>query len=99
MSPKSGLKHDPVTAVICDDGGALVPVGDVSKQLERWSKMMGHLANTLESHMEVTDIPGTSLKVSRIAIGTWAIGGWMWGEPTKPNLCLPFTPRWIMALM
>jgi aryl-alcohol dehydrogenase-like predicted oxidoreductase len=41
--------------------------------------MMGHLANTLESHMEVTDIPGTSLKVSRIAIGTWAIGGWMWG--------------------
>jgi len=29
--------------------------------------------------MELADIPGTSLKVSRIAIGTWAIGGWMWG--------------------
>jgi len=41
--------------------------------------MMAHLANTLESHMEFSDIPGTSLKVSRIAIGTWAIGGWMWG--------------------
>src|SRR6202035_1728568 len=26
-----------------------------------------------------TGIPGTSLKVSPIAIGTWAIGGWMWG--------------------
>jgi aryl-alcohol dehydrogenase-like predicted oxidoreductase len=24
-------------------------------------------------------IPGTSLEVSRVALGTWAIGGWMWG--------------------
>jgi aryl-alcohol dehydrogenase-like predicted oxidoreductase len=29
--------------------------------------------------MEPIDIPGTSLKPSRIALGTWAIGGWMWG--------------------
>jgi aryl-alcohol dehydrogenase-like predicted oxidoreductase len=29
--------------------------------------------------MEYADIPGTPLKVSRIALGTWAIGGWMWG--------------------
>ena len=29
--------------------------------------------------MELAAIPGTSLKVSRVAIGTWAIGGWMWG--------------------
>jgi aryl-alcohol dehydrogenase-like predicted oxidoreductase len=29
--------------------------------------------------MERADIPGTSLKVSPVAIGTWAIGGWMWG--------------------
>src|SRR5437588_11442166 len=29
--------------------------------------------------MEHADIPGTSLKVSPVAIGTWAIGGWMWG--------------------
>jgi aryl-alcohol dehydrogenase-like predicted oxidoreductase len=28
---------------------------------------------------ELTEIPGTSLKVSPVAIGTWAIGGWMWG--------------------
>ena len=29
--------------------------------------------------MELPDIPGTSLEVSRVALGTWAIGGWMWG--------------------
>ncbi len=29
--------------------------------------------------MEFTKIPGTDLEVSRIALGTWAIGGWMWG--------------------
>jgi aryl-alcohol dehydrogenase-like predicted oxidoreductase len=32
-----------------------------------------------EIDMELAEIPGTSLKVSRVAIGTWAIGGWMWG--------------------
>jgi aryl-alcohol dehydrogenase-like predicted oxidoreductase len=32
-----------------------------------------------ETNMEFAEIPGTSLKVSRVAIGTWAIGGWMWG--------------------
>jgi aryl-alcohol dehydrogenase-like predicted oxidoreductase len=30
-------------------------------------------------NMALTAIPGTSLKVSPVAIGTWAIGGWMWG--------------------
>jgi aryl-alcohol dehydrogenase-like predicted oxidoreductase len=30
-------------------------------------------------NMERRAIPGTSLKVSPVAIGTWAIGGWMWG--------------------
>ena len=29
--------------------------------------------------MEFVDIPDASLKASRIALGTWAIGGWMWG--------------------
>src|SRR5260221_12281369 len=33
----------------------------------------------LRINMELPEIPGTSLKVSRVAIGTWAIGGWMWG--------------------
>src|SRR5437763_2688489 len=35
--------------------------------------------DTLQTKMEFAEIPGTSLKVSRVAIGTWAIGGWMWG--------------------
>src|ERR1700740_2723806 len=29
--------------------------------------------------MEFANIPGTSLRVPRIGLGTWAIGGWMWG--------------------
>jgi len=29
--------------------------------------------------MEYTIVSGTNLNVSRIALGTWAIGGWMWG--------------------
>jgi aryl-alcohol dehydrogenase-like predicted oxidoreductase len=28
---------------------------------------------------EFVYIPGTQLKVSRVALGTWAMGGWMWG--------------------
>src|SRR6202158_595607 len=36
-------------------------------------------AGILKTDMESAGIPGTSLKVSRIAIGTWAICGWMWG--------------------
>lgn len=29
--------------------------------------------------MEHTDIPGTDVTASRVALGTWSIGGWMWG--------------------
>jgi aryl-alcohol dehydrogenase-like predicted oxidoreductase len=35
-------------------------------------------AETLEIDMERSAIAGTPLTVSRVAIGTWAIGGWMW---------------------
>src|SRR5215472_1928585 len=34
---------------------------------------------TGEIKMEPAAILGTSLEVSRVALGTWAIGGWMWG--------------------
>jgi aryl-alcohol dehydrogenase-like predicted oxidoreductase len=34
---------------------------------------------TQMSGMETVSIPGTSLVSSRVALGTWAIGGWMWG--------------------
>jgi aryl-alcohol dehydrogenase-like predicted oxidoreductase len=40
---------------------------------------MADQTEALKAKMELTDIPGTSLKVSPVAIGTWAIGGWMWG--------------------
>src|ERR1700686_3155820 len=40
---------------------------------------MAYQAEALKTKMELTEIPGTSLKVSPVAIGTWAIGGWMWG--------------------
>jgi aryl-alcohol dehydrogenase-like predicted oxidoreductase len=32
-----------------------------------------------QADMEFVDISGTSIRASRIALGTWAIGGWMWG--------------------
>jgi aryl-alcohol dehydrogenase-like predicted oxidoreductase len=32
-----------------------------------------------EVETESVDIPGTQLRVSRVALGTWAMGGWMWG--------------------
>jgi len=40
---------------------------------------MARQLEALKLNMERTDIPGTSLRVSPVAIGTWAIGGWMWG--------------------
>src|ERR1700674_2903830 len=40
---------------------------------------MTRQVETREIDMELAEIPGTSLKASRVAIGTWAIGGWMWG--------------------
>jgi aryl-alcohol dehydrogenase-like predicted oxidoreductase len=40
---------------------------------------MADQAGALQTNMELTSIPGTSLKVSPVAIGTWAIGGSMWG--------------------
>jgi aryl-alcohol dehydrogenase-like predicted oxidoreductase len=40
---------------------------------------MSHLATNTAIAMEHAIIPGTSLEVSRVTLGTWAIGGWMWG--------------------
>jgi aryl-alcohol dehydrogenase-like predicted oxidoreductase len=42
-------------------------------------KIMARQTDTPEITTEMADIPGTSLRVSRVALGTWAIGGWMWG--------------------
>src|SRR5216683_3696910 len=40
---------------------------------------MARETETGEIEMERAAIVGTSLEVSRVALGTWAIGGWMWG--------------------
>src|SRR5256884_8085013 len=32
-----------------------------------------------DSPMEFAKIAGTTLRVSRVGLGTWAMGGWMWG--------------------
>jgi aryl-alcohol dehydrogenase-like predicted oxidoreductase len=40
---------------------------------------MALAANKFESTMEYAAVPGTALKISRVGLGTWAIGGWMWG--------------------
>src|ERR1700738_4787568 len=40
---------------------------------------MGSKLEFLNFNMQSAGIPGTSLEVSRIAVGTWAIGGGMWG--------------------
>jgi aryl-alcohol dehydrogenase-like predicted oxidoreductase len=32
-----------------------------------------------ETQSEFVGIPATQLQVSRVALGTWAMGGWMWG--------------------
>jgi aryl-alcohol dehydrogenase-like predicted oxidoreductase len=38
-----------------------------------------------QAEMEFVDIPGTSIRASRIALGTWAIGGWMWGGSNESD--------------
>jgi aryl-alcohol dehydrogenase-like predicted oxidoreductase len=40
---------------------------------------MSSQAKLQEREAEFAEIPGTALQISNVAIGTWAIGGWMWG--------------------
>lgn len=35
--------------------------------------------DTAAESMELAAIPGTALNISRVTLGTWAIGGWLWG--------------------
>src|ERR1700752_3121879 len=50
---------------------------------------MAHQTEALQMNSELTSIPGTSLKVSPVAIGTWAIGGWMWGGTDEAESIAP----------
>src|SRR5258705_7522449 len=47
--------------------------------IERRNTYMAPQAEVLKAEMDLAAVPGTSLDPSRIAIGTWAIGGWMRG--------------------
>ena len=38
--------------------------------------------------MECVTISGTNLQASRVGLGTWAIGGWMWGGTER------YSPDW-----
>jgi aryl-alcohol dehydrogenase-like predicted oxidoreductase len=40
---------------------------------------MDNQAWTLGTSMESAEIADTGLRISRVGLGTWAIGGWMWG--------------------
>ena len=46
---------------------------------------MTQQAETFEMNMEFTGIPGTSIDVSRVTIGTWAIGGGDWASSWGPQ--------------
>src|SRR2546430_13159097 len=66
------------------NGNLMVPAGPLfifncDRDAEERSRIMARKADTREINVELADVPGTSLKVSPVAIGTWAIGGWMWG--------------------
>ncbi|MGB2623859.1 MAG: hypothetical protein WA857_04745 [Candidatus Acidiferrum sp.] len=43
--------------------------------------------------LEYINIDGTNLVSSRIALDTWAIGGWMWGGSDEKDRFAPFVPR------
>jgi aryl-alcohol dehydrogenase-like predicted oxidoreductase len=47
--------------------------------LDRNAAIFKHQNKGKEKMLEYINIKGTSLKSSRIGLGTWAIGGWMWG--------------------
>ena len=47
--------------------------------LEQETATMENPSQTPTVSMDFAEIACTSLRVSRVALGTWAIGGWMWG--------------------
>jgi aryl-alcohol dehydrogenase-like predicted oxidoreductase len=49
---------------------------------------------TPPAETEFVEIPATGLKVSRVALGTWAMGGWMWGGTDRHVIHLAV--RWML---
>ena len=46
---------------------------------ETRASLMQQPKYTHASYPESVAIPGTQLRISRVGLGTWAMGGWMWG--------------------
>lgn len=49
------------------------------------SEALDTLITNEDMMMETTTIAGTDIEASRIGLGTWAIGGWMWGGTREQN--------------
>ena len=43
--------------------------------------------------METVRIIGADLQCSRIGLGTWAMGGWMWGGSNDEESIHSFSPQ------
>ena len=54
---------------------------------------VGEMTMTANINVEQATIAGTSLAVSRVGLGTWAIGGWMWGGTDDTESVRQFMPR------
>ena len=51
--------------------------------------------DVLNIDMEATDVADTQLRVSRVALGTWAIGGWRSEERRVGKECVSLCrSRW-----
>jgi len=44
--------------------------------------------------MDFVTLSGTTLQASRVGLGTWAMGGWMWGGTDERESIWPCAGRW-----
>src|SRR5262249_15947353 len=57
--------------------GSRIQRRSATMSLQHQDKSREHRSS--KSTIEFAEIKGAGLKVSRVGLGTWAIGGWMWG--------------------
>src|ERR1700730_12236824 len=79
MSTARILAPAAAVALRCARLSAAIGFAPTAEELDMTSTASTTRADSLNSRMESIEIAGTSLVVSRIGLGTWAIGGWMWG--------------------
>src|ERR1700678_4488183 len=59
--------------------GSAVFTPSVNRRLADASMRARYRSRREERIVEFTEINQTNIRPSRIGLGTWAIGGWMWG--------------------